>query len=160
MALERVAHFVPPVAQVIAPDVDQAEADAAVVASDEAVQFMPPETQTEVAMTTTSPAGSNTAMVASEGVAQSAPPAAQAAVPGAVKMEEDMAKGLRASWRWWKGPTEGRPWPYCRGAAAPPRGASRRSSGCPLRTQHRFFFHSMMLPRAWSGRTLTSGSRL
>ena len=63
------------------------------VASEGAVQSVPPKAQTEVATTATSPVGLDAAMVAFEGVAQSAPPAAQAAVPGAVKMEEDMARG-------------------------------------------------------------------
>jgi hypothetical protein len=81
----------PLAAQETTPDAGQAKSDAAAVASEEAAQSMPPGAQTEVAATTTNPAGSDAAMVASEGVAQSTPPAAQATVPGAGQMEEDMA---------------------------------------------------------------------
>ena len=47
----------------------------------------------------------------------------------------------------------------CREEAAPLRGGSHRSSGWPLRTRRRLFSCSMIIPRAWSGRVLTSGSR-
>ena len=39
-------------------------------------------------------------------------------------------------------------------------GGSRCSSGWMLRTQHQPFSRLTMLPRAWSGKILTSGSQL
>jgi len=108
----------------------------------------------------TSSVGSDAAMVASEGVAQSAPPAAQATAPEAGRTEEDTAGGSPSIVAVVERTRRRLSPAFLSGAAAPPCGTSRRSSGWPLRTQRRFFSRSTMLLRAWRGRILTSGSRL
>ena len=157
---EEVAQSEPPAAQVTAPDVGQTESGAAAAASEGVAPSVPPEAQAKVAATVMSLAGLDTAIMASEGAAQSAPPTVQAAAPEVGRRRRIWLEGLWTSWRWWRGPAGGCPQLCCEGASIPRRGASRRSSGWMLGTQSRLYSRLTMLLRAWSGRTLTSGSRL
>ena len=68
-------------------------------------------------------------------------------------------EGHRTSWWWRIGPGGSRPRPPCREACAPLCGGSRCSSGCPLGIPRRLPSRLTIMPRAWSGRALTSGSR-
>ena len=98
--------------------------------------------------TATSPTSLDVATVESEGAAQSVPPAAQAAAPEAGRTEEDTAGGSSGIMAVVERTSGGLPSALVLGAAAHPRGVSRRSTGWIPKTQRRLSSRSTTLPRA------------
>ena len=129
------------------------------VVSEGGAEFAPPETQVEMAATTPSPVGLDVATLASEGEEQSVPPATQATADEAGEMEAGTAGGSSDVVVVARRRRRESPRPPCREACAPLRGGSRRSSGCPLGIPRRLPSRLTIMPRAWSGRALTLGSR-
>ena len=157
------AALVDPTAPVVAPtptEVTERVASSAADAEQPAEGHIP---LVEVVMTAPSQDQPGAVVVAPEGVVQSTSPGAQVDPPVALEaaqMEEDLVGGSLGIMAVvpHRVRREPPPAPLLGGSRSTTRG-SRRSSGWPLRTRRRLFSRSMIIPRAWSGRVLTSGSR-
>lgn len=138
----------------------QAHPDAVMMASMGAAQFMPPETQAVVLTSATGPTGLDVAMVAPEEATQSTPPAAQAAVPEVGPMEEDMAGGSSSIVTVVRRTRRELSLALLLGGSRSPAWGEPPLQWMAAHDPTSVLFCLTMLPRAWSEKVLTSGSRL